>query len=217
MQNRICAYAIVAKQCSVSITIMWTLVGLGNPDEEYKGTRHNVGRDMLRAIAEKEGVNAWKIDKKLRATTAKGRMFDTSALVVLPETFMNNSGGAVKPLIASKKGLEQLVVLQDELDLPLGKVKISYGSSAGGHKGAESVQKAVKSKDFVRIRIGISPSTPSGKVRKPDAEKVVSFVIGAFKKSEEETLKKVRKIVGEALELLMTEGKEKAMTVVHSR
>ncbi len=199
------------------LTMAWTLVGLGNPGEEYVGTRHNVGRDFLQTILKKEGIDTWKDDKKLRSLTVKGDFFGTKVFAVLPETFMNNSGGALKPLIDTKKKLETLAVLQDDLDLPLGKIKISFGSGSGGHRGIESLQKALKSKDFVRIKIGISPSTSSGKLRKPDSAKITDFVIGKFRKPEEETLKKVRKIVGEALELLVTEGRVHATMVIHSK
>lgn len=196
---------------------MWVIAGLGNPDKEHEGTRHNVGRDVLRAAAKKEGVDSWKEDKKTRSLAAKGELFGKKALLLLPQTFMNNSGGALKPLIASKKAAEGLVVLHDDLDLPLGTVKISFGSGSGGHRGVESVQKALKTRDFVRIRIGISPSTPGGKTKKPDSEKVIDFVLGKFRAPEEEKLKKVRKTVGEALELILTEGRERAMNEIHSK
>lgn len=197
--------------------MQWIFVGLGNPGEEYEGTRHNIGRDFVQHIFKKEGVDGWKLDKKLRSLTAKGSLYGKQALGVLPETYMNNSGGAVKPLIDSKKKLETLVVVQDEMDLPLGKVKLSYGSSSGGHKGIESIQKTLKSKDFVRIRIGISPHTASGKVRKPEGDKVVDFVLGKFKKGHEDELKKVRKIVAEAMKLLVTEGRAAATMAIHSK
>ena len=130
---------------------------------------------------------------------------------------MNNSGGPLRKLVASKKAAERLVVLHDELDLPLGRVKISFGASAGGHNGVKSVQTALKTKDFTRIRIGISPATPSGKLKRPDAEKITSFVLGKFKPAEQEKLKKVKKIVKEALEIIVEEGKDKAMSKINSR
>ncbi len=176
--------------------MQWIVAGLGNPGVEYDDTRHNVGRDFLRAVEK-------KIPKKIK--------------IVLPDTYMNNSGAAFKKLVTSKKAAESLVVLHDELDLPLGVVKFSFGSGAGGHRGVESIQKAIKTKDFVRIRIGISPSTPSGKIKKPDAEKVVDFVLGKFKPKEVEKLKKVRKTVADALELLFEEGLDKARTEINSR
>lgn len=174
----------------------WILVGLGNPDTEYEGTRHNVGKDFVEALAD-------KLPKKVKVAELN--------------VYMNNSGGPIKKLISSKKAASSLVVVHDELDLPLGKVKISFGSSAGGHNGVKSIEKALKTRDYVRVRVGISPSTASGKLRRPDAEKIVSFVLSKFKPAEQEKLKKVRKVVGEAIELIVTEGKDRAMTEINAR
>lgn len=197
--------------------MQWIIVGLGNPTEEYAGTRHNVGCDILAAIAKKEGVDAWKEDKKLRTMAAKGAMFGAKTTLLLPDTYMNNSGAPLKTLVTSKKQAEHLVVLHDELDLPLGTVRLSFGSGSGGHRGIESVQKVLKTRDFVRVRIGISGATPSGKLKKPDAEKVVDFVLGAFRPTEREKLKQVQKTVSRALELLLTEGRAAAMLEIHTR
>lgn len=183
--------------------MVWVIAGLGNPDNEYVGTRHNAGREFLMAIEKKEG--------------AKNKLFGKKAIVITPDSYMNNSGGPIKKLVPSKKAAEQLIVLHDELDLPLGAVKISFGSGSGGHRGVESIIKALKTKDFIRIRIGISPATPSGKTKKPDSEKIVDFVLGKFKASEQDKLKKARKTTSEALELLLTEGVSFAMTQINAR
>jgi PTH1 family peptidyl-tRNA hydrolase len=176
--------------------MQWIVVGLGNPDKEYEGTRHNVGKDFVAALRDK---------------LPKG------AKVAELNVYMNNSGGPIKKLITSKKAADRLVVVHDELDVPLGKVKISFGSSAGGHKGVLSVQKALKTQDFTRIRIGISGSTPSGKLKRPDPKKIVDFVLGTFKPSEQEKLKKAKKIVATALELILTHGKDRAMSEINSK
>lgn len=179
------------------MTLMqWILVGLGNPDNEYEGTRHNVGKDLLEAV---------------QAGLPKG------AKVAELNVYMNNSGGPIKKLISSKKAAEKLVVVHDELDLPLGKVKISFGSSAGGHNGVKSIQKALKTQDFTRVRVGISGSTPSGKLKRPEPKKIVDFVLGKFKPAEQEKLKKVKKVVQHALELIVTEGKDRAMSEINSK
>jgi len=197
--------------------MQWIIAGLGNPGNEYVGTRHNVGRDFLLALAKKETDGEWKDDKKIHGQTAKAELFGKKTLLVLPDTYMNNSGRAFVSIVGGGKQAEQLVVLQDELDLPLGTVKISFGSSAGGHRGVDSIQKALKTKNFVRIRIGISPSTPSGKTKKPDAKGVVDFVLGKFKAAEEEKLKKVRKVVFDALEIMVNEGREAAVMHTHTK
>ena len=175
---------------------MWTIVGLGNPNSEYAGTRHNVGKDFVEALAP-------KLPKK--------------AKVAALNVYMNNSGGPIKKLIPSKAAAASLVVVHDELDLPLGRVKVSFGSSAGGHNGVKSIERALKTRDYVRVRVGISPSTASGKLRRPDAEKIVDFVLGKFKTGEQDKLKKAKKIVAEALELIVTEGKDRAMTEINSK
>jgi len=197
--------------------MQWIIAGLGNPGSEYDGTRHNIGRDFVAALAKKEGITEWKEDKKLHAQVAKGELFTEKALLVLPDTYMNSSGKAFVSLVGSKKQAEKLIVVQDELDMPLGTVKIAFGSGAGGHRGVDSIQKALKTKDFVRIRVGISSSTASGKIKKPDGEKVVDFVLGTFKPSEEDKLKKARKTVFEAIELMLTEGREVATMKIHTK
>lgn len=197
--------------------MQWIIAGLGNPGKEFDNTRHNIGRDFLIALAKKEKAGEWKDDKKIHGQSLKGELFGKKALLVLPDTYMNHSGKAFVSVVGSKKQAEQLIVVQDELDLPLGTVKIAFGSSAGGHRGIDSIQKALKTKDFVRIRVGISPSTASGKIKKPDSKKVVDFVLGKFKPSEEDTLKKMRKTVFEAIELILTEGREVATMHVHTK
>lgn len=181
----------------------WIVAGLGNPGDEYTGTRHNVGRDLLRAIEKKEGD--------------KGKLFGKKVLVVTPDTYMNNSGTAFKKLVPTQKAAAQLIVVHDELDVPLGKVKISFGASAGGHNGIKSIQKALKTQDFIRVRVGISPSTSSGRLRRPEGEKIVDFVLGKFRAPEQEKLKKVKKTVSDALELILTEGVDRAMNEIHTK
>ena len=175
---------------------MKLVVGLGNPGKEYENTRHNTGR-----------ILAGLIEKKLEDSKQKIKF-------LTPDNFMNNSGKAVAPLVKTKKDLENLVVIYDDIDLPLGKIKISYNRSSGGHNGLGSVIKALKSEEFLRIRIGISPATPKGVVKKPKGEKaVLNFLLGEYKKPELETIKKLSKKVSEAVETFFAEGKDKAMSL----
>ncbi|MEK7150030.1 MAG: aminoacyl-tRNA hydrolase [Patescibacteria group bacterium] len=188
------------------------ITALGNPGEEYKNTRHNVGRIALEEFAKKNGFSDWIPDKKLKALSSQGKIGKEKTHLIEPETFMNKSGLAVKPIITSKKKAEALIVIHDDLDLPIGKFKISFNKSSGGHRGVESIIKAIKTEAFTRVRIGISPATPSGKLKKPKGEKDVGdFILGEFKKSEMETLKKISKKVADALEMIISEGREKAM------
>lgn len=176
--------------------MQWIAIGLGNPDAEYEGTRHNVGKDVLEALAD-----------------------DLPRNVKLHElnVYMNNSGSAVKKLVKSKAQAEKLIVVHDELDLPLGKIKISRGSSAGGHNGVKSIEQALKTREYVRVRVGISGATPSGKLKRPQGEKIVDFVLGKFRSPEKEKLKKAKKLVKEALELIATEGVERAQTEINAK
>lgn len=177
---------------------MKLVVGLGNPGEEYENTRHNTGRILVQMVEK-------KLEKEGEARKIK---------FLTPDTFMNNSGKAVAPLIKTKKDLANLVVIYDDIDLPLGKMKISFNRSSGGHNGLGSVIKALKSEEFLRIRIGISPATPKGVVKKLKGEKaVLNYLLGEFKKSELETIKKLSKKISEAVETIFTESKEKAMSL----
>src|SRR3989338_5641814 len=167
---------------------MKLVVGLGNPGKEYENTRHNTGRIMV-------GLVQKKLDPKQKIK------------FLVPDTFMNNSGKAIAPLIKTKKDLENLVVVYDDIDLPLGKIKISFNHSSGGHNGLGSVIKSLKSEEFLRVRVGISPATPKGIIRKPKGEKaILNFLLGEFKKSELGTIKKLAKKASEAVEMIFTEG-----------
>jgi len=190
------------------------IVGLGNPGKEYENTRHNAGRIILEKIAKANDFPDWKDDMKLKSLKSKGELSGEKVEFLLPNTFMNNSGVAVAPIIDSPKKLKNLIIIYDDLDLPLGSLKISYDRSSGGHNGVESVIKRVKSKEFVRVRIGVSPSTPTGKFRKPKGEEaVLKFLLGTFKEDELKIIKNMSKKVAEIITMVSSEGKDKAMTI----
>ena len=158
---------------------MYIIVGLGNPGEEYARTRHNTGRMALDCIS------------KSRKTDAK---------FIFPDTFMNKSGLVVAKVVKSKRAAQNLIVIHDDLDLPLSTLKISYGRGSGGHKGVESIIRALKTKEFIRIRIGIG--------KKGDVEK---HILSKFKKPEMEILKKVFKRASGAVSTIINHGLECAM------
>lgn len=190
------------------------IVGLGNPGEEYADTRHNTGRIVVEHIAKAHDFEEFSFDKKINAHTSKGKIEKESVTLVLPDTFMNKSGSSLKTLVTSVKKAEKLVVVYDDFHLPLGTLKISFNRSSGGHNGLESIIKAVKTEAFIRVRVGVAPSTASGKVKVPHGEKEVeNFILGAFKKPEVDILKKVSKKATEAVEMILVEGKDKAMSV----
>lgn len=172
---------------------MYIIVGLGNPSSQYARTRHNTGRMALEYIAKNSP--------------------DLSAKFVFLDTFMNKSGSGVLKAVKSKKAAEKLIVIYDDLDLPLGSMRISYNRSSGGHKGLESIIKALKTEAFIRIRIGIAPVTPGGKLKKPSGESAVEkHILSDFKKPEQDLLKKVFKKAKEAAEAIVEKGVGPAMT-----
>ena len=196
----------------------YIIAGLGNPGEEYINTRHNTGRLILEHIKKASEGSDWKLDKKLNALVSKGELNGEKLTLVEPETFMNRSGSSLKPLILNEKKAEKLVVIYDDLDLPIGTMKMSFNRGSGGHRGLESIIKALKTEKFIRIRVGISPSTPSGKLKKPLGESAVEkCILGEFKKPELDILKKQGKKAVETLEILVGKGLEQAMMELNSK
>ena len=187
------------------------IVGLGNRGEEYKMPRHNAGRMAVLEFIKKEKIDQPEFDKKLKALVAKGEIGKSKFQIILPETFMNKSGDSLKPLALSAKKAENLIVVHDDIDLPLGKVKISFGKNSGGHKGVESVIKAVKTINFTRVRIGISSTTTQTVVKKPSGDKFLDYIVGKFKPVEMAEIKKAAKKAAEALKVIVSDGTEKAM------
>lgn len=186
---------------------MLIFIGLGNPGEEYEETRHNAGRMMVQYLAKKEKLGEFEEDKNLLSLVLEAKLpkAKEKSLFVLPETFMNNSGKTIKRLIDRKilkipknKEIRNLIVVHDDLDLPLGKFKISFGKNSAGHKGVESIMRALKTKNFFRIRIGISPK------RKPDSKKILDFIIKRFSAKEREILSGVFKEIHSAVRILVS-------------
>ncbi len=190
----------------------WVIVGLGNPGEEYQGTRHNTGRLALEYFASAMKFGDWKEDKKSQAHIASGMIGKTAVVLVAPDTFMNKSGAAVMKFVKSQKAAERMVVIYDDLDLPIGGLKLSFNRGSGGHRGVESIMNSVKTKKFTRVRVGVSPKTPGGKLKKPQGEdEVIKFILSKFKPAELVELKKVFKKVAEALEVVVSEGPQIGM------
>lgn len=130
------------------------IVGLGNPGDEYENTRHNTGFLVIDKIAKKLEISDFKHEKKLLSETAKNKI-----IVAKPQTFMNKSGSAVLALAKFHKiKPENILVIHDDIDILWGNSKLSYGRSSAGHKGVESIIKALKTKNFWRLRIGIQPT-----------------------------------------------------------
>lgn len=191
----------------------YIIAGLGNPGEEYKQTRHNTGRIIL-DIVRKEFGDDFVFNKKLNAETSQAKISNEKVTLIAPLTFMNLSGKAIAPLVKNIKAAQKLIVIYDDFSLPLGKIRISYNRSSGGHNGLESIIKAVKTEAFVRVRIGTAPENSKGNAKLINGEeKVEKFILGKFKDDEMKELKKVGKTVSEAVLVLIKEGREKAMSV----
>jgi len=188
------------------------IVGLGNPGEDYEGSRHNAGRFCVQKFQEQNKFDAWLENKKTKALISEGSIGKNKVLLLLPETFMNRSGNAVSAYVKSVKAAQTLMVAYDDMDLPLGVVRISFGRGSGGHRGIESIIRSIKTKDFIRVRIGVSQATPKGKLKKPKGEEaVVDFLLKPFRKPEEIVFKKVSKKVNEILTAVITDGRAVAM------
>lgn len=183
---------------------MITILGLRNPEDEYGGTRHNIGADVVRAFAEVQGFNPFKTDKLFFAEKTQGDVGSVPVRVLLPTTYMNESG---KVVAAAKVDPHDIVVVHDELALPVGAFTISYGRSAGGHNGVESVIRACGTNDIVRVRVGINPAPP----QVVTGEQRADFVLKPFTPDERAQIAAMMPRIVDALALLVKEGKDAAM------
>lgn len=195
----------------------YLIVGLGNPGEQYARTRHNAGRILVQGLADRLEAGEWREDKKLNALTNRAEIAGEKVVLLLPETMMNNSGKSLTGLVKTKKAAEKLVVVYDDLDLPLGTLKLSWDRGSGGHRGLESIVKTVKTTAFLRFRVGIAPVTPSGKIKKPSGEAaVLKHILGEFKPAELKVVEKLGPKIASALETMIAESREKAMTLYNN-
>ena len=204
------------------------IAGLGNPGEEYENTRHSTGRIVLDVIRKELDGGDFVFDKKLNAQVATIKVGKTEVMLIAPDTFMNNSGNALKSLVKVKavkgksapkggKTADELLVIYDDFQLPLGRMKISYNKSSGGHNGLESVIKAVKTEAFPRIRIGTAAANAKGEAKVPHGDdKIEKFILGRFKDDELKVVKKLGKKAAEVIQVWVKEGREKATNVCNT-
>jgi PTH1 family peptidyl-tRNA hydrolase len=172
---------------------------------------------VLECVREESGADELKFNKKINADVSSGKIGREKLSFVAPDTFMNNSGKVVGQLVKSKKAAEKLIVIYDDFALPLGRMKIAFNRSSGGHNGLESVIKAVKTEAFLRIRIGTAPENAKGNAKPIHGdEKIEKFILGPFKDDELKVLKRVSKRAFEAIEMIVKESKEKAMSVFNA-
>ncbi len=177
--------------------MMYTLVPLGNPGSKYARTRHNVARVLLSMIQ----------DEVMKIPSCE---------IMVPSTFMNESGVAVREYLRYHDGRE-IVVMYDDKDLPYGTFRISYDRGDGGHNGLKSIIDTLQKKDFIRIRIGIAPKEVDGKeVKAPHGEGVQSYVLGMIKEEEEELLRSIAARVLGSIQTITKDGYVKAMEVYNA-
>jgi PTH1 family peptidyl-tRNA hydrolase len=180
----------------------WLIVGLGNPGLRYEKTRHNLGFMLVDLLA-REAQTQVKRDE-CRALIGRAVIENETAELVKPQTFMNLSGESVSCLLKKEnRGAEKLIVISDDLALPLGTMRLRAKGSAGGHNGLKSLIACLRSEEFIRLRIGIQPEHPLADTR--------NFVLENFSKSETETVEKVLERSAEAIHSVIKDGIEKAM------
>ena len=192
---------------------MKLIVGLGNPGKEYQDTRHNIGFMVIDKLAKElgSGDHNWEFNKKANALVLKGG----GVLLVKPQTYMNSSGVAVSFLVSYYKlNVSDVWVIHDDLDLPLGKIKIRGKGASAGHNGIDSIITLLGSDQFVRFRLGIGRGKEDihkSSDQQLSHRRVIDFVLSHFTQNEAGALRKLVKYGSEAVRIALTEGLDKAM------
>lgn len=183
------------------------LAGLGNPGRAYHGTRHNAGAAFVSYVAERQGVS---LDtEKYRSLVGRGVIAERSCLFALPQTYMNLSGHAVKRILSyTGTPVSGLVAVHDDLDLPLGRIRLRQGGGAGGHRGVQSIIDLLQTQDFLRLKIGIG--------RPPAGGNAERYVLARFAAADRKILAAAHLRAQEAIETAILEGPAKAMSLFNS-
>lgn len=184
---------------------MKIIVGLGNPGQKFENTPHNFGFMAIYAFAEKDNFPDFKTQKKFNSLISEKGLGEEKIILVKPQTFMNESGKAVQRVVANYKlPVADLIIIHDDIDLPLGAIKIVKNRGSGGHKGVESIIKELSKEDFIRIKLGILPEI--GKPENPE-----KFVLKKFGEKDKAIIVDMIRKTLEAIECLIKDGPEKAM------
>jgi peptidyl-tRNA hydrolase, PTH1 family len=193
---------VVSKNIGLTIGVK-VIVGLGNPGVEYQFTPHNLGFLAIDRIANECGVEVR--NRQCRGLTARAVIGSETVLLAKPETFMNLSGVSVRELVSKHEVRveEDLIVIQDELDFPLGTIRIHKRRSSAGHNGIESIISVLGTQDFLRIRMGVAPD------RK--IEDGMSYLLAPFRKAQLKVVDKMLDVAAEAVKLILTDGASAAM------
>ena len=189
------------------------LIGLGNPGKKYSQSRHNIGFLLLENLSKKYNSN-FLLKDKLKSSCSEFKINDSTYRLFLPNTFMNNSGDAVRAIIDWYKiNLDQLFIIVDDKDLPLGKIRFRKKGGSGGHNGLKSIIEKLQTQNFNRIRIGIG-SPPS--IEGTNNYNTISHVLGNISLEEKSTLDKVYERVIESLEQINIKKEEFIMNELNS-
>ena len=188
---------------------MRIIVGLGNPGNEYKGTRHNVGYEMIDKLSFDFNISLKK-DKNFRAEIGEGKIGNKKIMLVKPTTYMNLSGESVRAITQYYKlPPSEIIVVYDDISLPVGAIRVREKGGANGQKGMLNIISQLSTEEFTRIRIGIGS--------KPPEWKLADYVLSRFLKEEFEAMIKGITLAGEAVELILKEGTPVAMNVFNKR
>ena len=182
---------------------MYIIAGLGNPDRKYAGTRHNIGFDVITYLSDKYDISLSKTGFKSKL--GQGFIDGEKVLLMKPQTYMNLSGEAVGEAVNFYKAdaASELIIVQDDIDLEPGNIRIRSKGSAGGHNGIKSVISHIGGNEFVRIKVGVGG--------KPEGWDLADHVLSGFDRDTEPLIRKVIEKAGEAIVTVMKEGAEAAM------
>jgi PTH1 family peptidyl-tRNA hydrolase len=184
---------------------MWLLVGLGNPGPKYAQNRHNIGFMVIDEIASRSRCDAWR--GKFGGELSSGDVAGAKAVLLKPQEYMNVSGTAVQRSAAFYQvEPKQVIVAHDEIDLPLGTLRVKVGGGHGGHNGLRSIIQELGTQEFLRVRVGVGRPGPAGK-----GSNVAGFVLDDFAKSEQTEVQIVIKEAADALEEIIKKGALAAM------
>ncbi len=176
----------------------WVVVGLGNPGDRYAATRHNVGRMVVERVAA-DHSERFKVNRRARCDVAEVRLGAQRGVLAIPHSYMNESGGPVSAVLGYFHGEpDRLIVVQDEIDLPFGALRIKYGGGDNGHNGLKSIRKSLRTGDWYRIRVGV------GRGRGDTAD----HVLATFARHESQPLADLVAQAADAVETLVESGLE---------
>ena len=185
---------------------MYLIAGLGNPGTEYAATRHNIGFDMITYLCDEYNISLR--GRKGKALVGKGVIAGEQVLLAQPQTYMNLSGESIRALMDYYKlDLDELIIICDDINLPVGQVRVRPKGSAGGHNGLKNIIQHLGTEEFTRVRIGVGA--------KPDGGDLIKHVLGRFSREEDGMVRDVFALAEKALLAIMTESVSEAMNQVN--